>query len=347
MAISALPARGVAGATAPTAPRWRCAAVTFTKWWESWCRMTERLELVLYHVGGAGGYGVLDQVMVPHPEICTLIVFEARDDAKDREEVAQLRKKGVNAFLVKACVADKMGAARFFVNTYLQSSSMLRPAPAMLNEHVGVYLDTPLIKEWGEVAVCDQEIEVEAITLEAFMAAGGPPPDFISLDAQGMDVKILRGVGPRLDHVLGVCHESAFEPVYEGQETFGAASALLEPLGFRLADLLGPQYWHPGPAFGRGFLTVADPLWLRRVGRIESVMDCIKGAALAFPLGHLSYAYMLMEKALVLDEVETMQVATAYPELLELVDAVERHLPRYRQDNKWLAQHIKLEWVQP
>lgn len=71
-------------------------------------------------------------------------------------------------------------------------------------------------------------------------ARGGhlPPPDYLSIDTQGAELKVLRaGAGTLERHALSVFAEVRFAPTCDGQAMSSALEAYLRGWGFRLASL--------------------------------------------------------------------------------------------------------------
>lgn len=60
------------------------------------------------------------------------------------------------------------------------------------------------------------------------------PVDVIKLDVQGAELEVLRGARKALEGIRCVDLEVTFEPMYEGQATFGDVDAYLRGAGFRL-----------------------------------------------------------------------------------------------------------------
>jgi FkbM family methyltransferase len=79
-----------------------------------------------------------------------------------------------------------------------------------------------------------KRVEIEAVTLESFLAAEAIPGiDLLWMDIQGAELAALRGLGPRLDDVALIHAEVEFEEIYRGQPLFPEVRAFLESRGFR------------------------------------------------------------------------------------------------------------------
>ena len=306
-------------------------------------------DILMFHVGGAGYYGPIDLVCTEFPTQSVVIAFEAREDPEDSEIQKQYAAAGVRVGLVNKAVAEQTGKAPFFVGKHVEASSMLRPASRALDEHIGAYVASDTVQTWAEESEISHEIEVEAVALKDVIEQIGMVPDVVSIDAQGMELPILQGLGPALDLVNVVISEVEFAEVYDGQALFHHQLPYLVQHGFRLAAIFSPQLWHPGPACGQGLLTVGEALWLkdldfffeRNLG--ESAVDQgITLAAVAYAFERFSYLYSLLKKLAAAHGDRVMEVCEArgYGTLVELVAAIDAHLPEYALDNKFFLNNL-------
>ncbi|MBF0144529.1 MAG: FkbM family methyltransferase [Magnetococcales bacterium] len=128
-----------------------------------------------------------------------------------------------------------------------------------------------------------------------------PPPDFLSLDAEGAEYDIL-AAAPRLlrNNIHGVIFEFGFQRWFQGQKNFQEIASLLENQGFQLMDihcgkLLHMKTCRPIGLRGRGVLTSGDALFLKSpeniLDRHQNPMIALAKAALTgLLLGHLEYS---------------------------------------------------------
>jgi len=216
------------------------------------------LDLVVYHVGGDDGSGPIGALFEIIPN-AILVTFEIRDDANPvtvtGDETQQIRIK------VNRGVDDGSGTKEFYVTNHPKSSSLLKPASIALGEDPGL----PFCQTWGENTRIEKTISVQTSSLEQIIEEFGlPPPDVISSDAQGAELRILKGAGRHLDNALGVVTEVEFSEIYHRQALFDDQMSFLMPKGFRLVNLLNAQVWHPfARTPGMGFLTVGEALWVK------------------------------------------------------------------------------------
>jgi len=154
------------------------------------------LDIVMFHVGGVGGYGPIDHIINQFAEHAVVVCFEANPTESDLLVQEQYAARGVRTVLVPRCVGDVQGKQHFYVNKHPESSSLFPPAPQALQEHV-VY---PGINTWGENCELDRVVEVDTITLDVLVRDNIlPAPDVLSIDAQGAELRIMRG-GDTLYH---------------------------------------------------------------------------------------------------------------------------------------------------
>jgi FkbM family methyltransferase len=122
--------------------------------------------------------------------------------------------------LIEKAAADRAGRVKFY--------------PVDPSANPGA---SSLLKASGRYALEDyrqREIEVEAITLEAFLATGAiPRVDLLWMDIQGAELAALKGLGGRIADVALIHAEVEFEEMYAGQPLFPEVRVFLEAAGFR------------------------------------------------------------------------------------------------------------------
>jgi FkbM family methyltransferase len=162
------------------------------------------------------------QPLLPH---ATYVGFDP-----DRREVHDVRTgAGRVAIVDKAVVADPaQDKVRFHLTRNPTCSSTLAPRP----EAAAPYLHS------ARFDVVDTA-EVAATTLaQALAAVEVERVDWIKLDTQGTDLRLLRSLSPELWRgLVAVDAEPGFDPFYEGEDTFGELHRELVDRGFWLADL--------------------------------------------------------------------------------------------------------------
>jgi FkbM family methyltransferase len=133
-----------------------------------------------------------------------------------------------NYVVLPIAIAERDGSAELHLNAYEQSSSLL---PA---DQVGV-------KSW----VSDAEFKVigsatvPTMRLDTFMnGAGIESVDFLKIDAQGLDLEVVKSAGDRLSDVAKVQLEATTVPYrqYEGAPDKSAIVEYMESRGFRMVS---------------------------------------------------------------------------------------------------------------
>jgi len=79
--------------------------------------------------------------------------------------------------------------------------------------------------------------KMEMITLDQFITDNNIYPDFIKVDTEGYDYKILKGSSKSLSHVLAVRCEIHFEEVFIGSAKFDTILSFMYEKGFVLANI--------------------------------------------------------------------------------------------------------------
>jgi len=132
-----------------------------------------------------------------------------------------------NYVVIPVAVAERDGSAELQLNAYEQSSSLL---PA---DHTGV-------EKW----ITEQEfkvigsVTVPTMRLDTFMnQAGIEFVDFLKIDAQGLDLEVVKSAGDRLRDVAKVQLEATTVAYrqYEGAPGKSVIIEYMDSMGFRLA----------------------------------------------------------------------------------------------------------------
>jgi FkbM family methyltransferase len=133
-----------------------------------------------------------------------------------------------NYVVLPIAIADRDGSAELQLNAYEQSSSLL---PA----------DEAGVKSW----VTDLEfkvlgsVTVPTMRLDTFLnGAGIESVDYLKIDAQGLDLEVVKSAGDRLKDVAKVQLEATVVSYrqYEGAPDKSAIVKYMESKGFRLTE---------------------------------------------------------------------------------------------------------------
>ncbi len=225
-------------------------------------------DVVIFHVGGDGSIGPVEALFEAAPDHMIIVVFEIRDDASPFVVVPAPYSTKQFKVRVNRAIDEKTATTDFHVTTLPMSSSLFKPSPMAVKEDAGYYH----CKTWGENCVIEKTVSVKTSSIaEVIAELGLPPPDVISIDAQGAELGILKGCGSHLDRALAVVSEVEFSEIYHRQPLFDEQMALLGPKGLRLVNLFNSQIWHPTSRMpGNGFLTVAEAVFVKYFHALES-----------------------------------------------------------------------------
>jgi len=129
-----------------------------------------------------------------------------------------------NYIVLPMAVAENDGSADFYLNEFEASSSLLPLAQ-----------DAPYWSEGTPLRVKDK-ISVATIRLDTFMnTLGIAKVDFLKVDAQGMDLAVVRSAGHRLRDIARITLEVwVTRPQYSGAASKEEAIQFLTKHGFKL-----------------------------------------------------------------------------------------------------------------
>ena len=299
------------------------------------------LDIIIFHVGGIGNYGPVDMIIKTFPQRSVVICFEANMSDGDYLIQEKNRKLGARTVMIPKCIGEKNGKHPFYINKHPESSSIYPPAPHALEYHIKYNH----INTWKENTELDHMSEVDIVTLDDLARDGTIPlADVLSMDTQGSELPIMRGGEVSLRELLFVACEVDFIELYQGQATFADQDHYLTQQGFRIADILNEQYWHPGPAAGEGFLTVGEALYFRQLDWVmEHTADkkmlpqkLIKLAMIAHAFGRISYSTKILSIAFNLFHKETQDLLASDASLTPIVQQyqyMQNHKDDYIKDN--------------
>jgi FkbM family methyltransferase len=302
-------------------------------------------EIVIYHVGGEGDYGPAMCVLRAAGPHVRLVVFEARTDTSDSNTSDNLNRDGIRTTVIFKGIDQEAGRTRFFVNKHLLSSSLLESS--VLSAHESPAYDH--CHTWSENSELDHVISVDTVSLDEIVAAGlAPAPDIISIDAQGAELRILRGASNTLKKTLCVVSEVEFFEIYAGQGLFDDQMTLLSHAGFRLFNIFNTQFWHPGPAAGDGFMTVGEAVFFRYAAQLPSLPDkrgyvsmasmetdeLLRLSLIASAFKAHSYAYTIAKEVQARDAelFGRLRLDPQYQNVCKLVDRIDSGLAHYDKD---------------
>jgi FkbM family methyltransferase len=137
-----------------------------------------------------------------------------------------------NFFVVPLAVTETDGSSELNINSYADASSLLP-------------LDDQGVHNWAGAQDLRtvEKVTVGTIRLDTFLnLAGIQSVDYLKIDAQGMDLDVVRSAGNRLKDIHRICLECDVtpHPLYRGASTKSETVEYLESHGFALIDVL-PQ----------------------------------------------------------------------------------------------------------
>jgi len=307
-------------------------------------------DIVIYHVGGDGGYGPVRDVIDRFGNNCLLVIFDIRDDTDDMavssSEVTD-SSSGIRKLFVNIGIGGEAGKAPFHINKFPLSSSMFPPAPAVMDDHVLFKAHVPPyepITTWGQNTELATRIDVDVVTIDDVVESGiAPPPDIISMDIQGAEYAAFLGGRKAIQNsVLCTVSEIEYFEIYAGQGMFADQIKLLTENGFRLVDVLNQQYWWTGEASGKGFLTVGEAIFFRlpetsfsgSTSNAEIFPKLAKLMGIAYAFERYSFSNKIiasLEKEYP-SEFQTLQQRPEFDDVIAHYRWVQDHKGEYKQD---------------
>lgn len=175
----------------------------------------------------------------------------------DQEEYAKLTSsaEGGRWVFLPIALANYAGKAELYIRRNGGSSSYYVPNDLFLNRF-------PQAERFDVLA---EKREVTVDTLDNILTARGDQTvDFIKLDTEGFEKRILEGARKKAGQAFGLEVEIQFSELYKGQPLFSDVDVLIRDLGFSLFDLR-PCYWKrtARSCKGIGQMVFADALYFK------------------------------------------------------------------------------------
>jgi FkbM family methyltransferase len=175
----------------------------------------------------------------------------------DKNECDRLNKinKNKNIKYINAALSDEESEEILYVTKEPGRSSIFKP-------------NTKLIKHFYDNEGFDviNQIPITTTTLNKVIEKEVIKPDFMKLDVQGAELKIIKGSNQIHSNILGLEIEVEFIDLYEGQPLFSEVNEYILSMGMELYDL--NRYWAKRkvmkPGFSqRGQIIFADAIYFR------------------------------------------------------------------------------------
>ena len=247
---------------------------------ESFC---QKDPIVVFDIGARGG-GV--EELTGLEDCINYVAFDA-----DEEECELLNKASFK--WMKYCaypyfIGEKEEEIEFHLYKRPGESSVLKP-----NQRYK--------KEWGgDDFGIEKTVSVPSISLEKVQEKESlPSPDFLKIDTQGSELRILRSSENLLDEVSLIEAEVEFVTMYEGQDLYHHLADFLYSKGMELLYLnrCYKNRHNKFEKFARGQLIFADALFVKNEVEVAkmSTNKKVKLILLLVQYGHLDYAYHIWE----------------------------------------------------
>ncbi len=240
------------------------------------------------------------------------ILFDADEDSIEQTRLAWEKHSKCETRVFPFCVAEAEGTQTLFLNFDAYTSS-LYPFNADYGEFYTYHEPGKVDYVLKESVAPMERRKVKMHSLDGLLRRqelADVAPDFLSLDTQGSEFRILTGARQALqDHVLGLLVEVEFVPIYENQPLFHEVQSFLESAGFYFVGLDFHEEYSPfrerTGARGRGFLLSGEALFLRRWDRLTPEVadpDALylmlhKLAFISVMFDRLEYALQVLQQA--------------------------------------------------
>jgi len=297
--------------------------------------------LSLTHVGGRGGSRGFPHTPVFEGD-CINVLYDA--DQECIEQVIDTNQENSSELHVfPYCLGDECRKALFHIAYDPYCSSLLE-----FNDEYRDFYKFYCVFDYiyTETAQQMETREVDLVTLDHLFETGRvnvPPPDFLSIDAEGFDYEVLKGALSTVrSSVLGIIVEVQFFPFYKGQKTFGDVSSLLQENGFyfcRFDSLHHGMMPYRTPIGLRAddFHSGADALFLKRTECIEAGSDgdaykryimLRKLAFISMAFNQFAYGVKCLEKSLPYRQ-SSRVVDRVYLRFLDEIEEAVRKVPPF------------------
>lgn len=292
--------------------------------------------LSIHHVGARWGSRFFPVLDAFESDVIN-VMYDADPDCLPQAE-RRNQHLASELHVLPYCLAGQAGEATFGVAFDPNGSSLYQPNPDYADFYLpGGVLDYQFGEVWKHVET--RSVRTDPLDDILKRSAAVPPPDFLSVDAQGAEFEVFTGARETLEHsVLGVGVETAFHPMYVGERTFGDVSALLSEFGLQFVRFIqikeGAPLRAPAGMRARGLQLFADALYLRRIDDLERIEDLAlrrvmlrKLAFIAIAFEQLEYGFGALEAAQDLgDDGEHAQ--TSYTRFLHELASAAKEMPR-------------------
>lgn len=255
--------------------------------------------LSVHHIGARAGNRSFPFLRKFEKDIVN-VLYDADKDCIDQiEEINQDRRARIH--VLPYCIGGSCAETHFNINSDPNTSSLKEKNPDYDSYYFFNVNQDYILSEATRLM---EKRPVEMKTIDHIYQSNNtpiPPPDFLSLDVQGVAYEVLQGAKETLKtKVLSVHVEVEFYPFYKDQKLFGDIVELLSGMGF---DFVGFQnigemssFRAPVGCRAQGFQMYADALFMRRITDLENVYpDEQKCCAMLQKLAYIAIVFNQFE----------------------------------------------------
>ena len=263
----------------------------------------------VHHIGGRDGEVGEFPISDAFREFVHFHIYDA--DPSCLPQVEELNASRGNRFtLHNYIVDDRNGVATFSVNMCPCTSSLLPAAEFKQNQ----YSPSSLFGDYDYNTTFARRSSFEApvITIDTLAERESLTVDFLSIDTQGTEDRVLAGSDRHLKTtVVGVVSEVEFHHLYKDQALFGDIHTQMQKAGFNFMRIFTREarvnFFKAGIGFrGDGMLMSGDALFLKDPDILEAefpnpLHGLVKLAFIALTFGYIEYAIDCLARASQMD----------------------------------------------
>ncbi|WJW76278.1 FkbM family methyltransferase [Thiohalobacter sp. IOR34] len=267
--------------------------------------MTESLfKLQIHHVGGRDGE--IGEFPLNRHFLKDMVFHVYDSDESCLPQVESIcRTRGMDVVLHPYVVDDREGAVDFSLNYCPCTSSLLPPASYKREQYSPLLLFGDYV--YAETFKPVKNFRVSAVTLDSLARRRGFGIDFLSIDTQGTEDRVLSGAEQQLKkNVVAVLCEVEMHELYAGQALFGDLLSAMRRRGFHFMRFFMREarvnFYRAGIGFrGDGMMMAADALFFKDVDHLEDTAEhpaasLLKLAFVALSFGYVEYALDCLER---------------------------------------------------